>query len=225
MSLRHIEALIFDAEGVVVHTEMLWDKSQEILLQRRNLEYDRDYLKPRMAGRTLLEGAQLMVDYYGLNEDPAAIAGERDTLIRELFDGEIPFIDGFETFGALLMDTPLQLAVATAMDKVLMEKVERRLSLRTYFGDHIYFIADVGNRSKPAPDVFLHAAAKVQVAPQRCIVIEDAPYGIEAAKRAGMYAIGLATTFGKAQLSEADFVAENFSQVREHLLKNGVPIS
>ena len=48
MDLSHIEAIIFDAEGVVVDTEILWDKSQEILLGRRGLEYDRDYLKPKI---------------------------------------------------------------------------------------------------------------------------------------------------------------------------------
>ena len=63
MGLKNIEAIIFDAEGVVVDTEALWDKSQEELLGRRGLLYDREYLKPKMAGQTLLEGAQLMVDY------------------------------------------------------------------------------------------------------------------------------------------------------------------
>ncbi len=147
MELSHIEAIIFDAEGVVVHTEMLWDKSQEILLERRSLEYDRDYLKPRMAGQTLLEGAQLMVDYYGLNEEATDIARERDELIQALFEEDIPFVDGFAGFAESLVSSPVHKAIATAMDKALMQKVESRLNLRKFFGDHIYFIADVGHKS------------------------------------------------------------------------------
>ena len=53
MNLKHVKAIVFDAEGVVVDTEILWDKSQEVLLGNRGLEYDREYLKPKMAGQTL----------------------------------------------------------------------------------------------------------------------------------------------------------------------------
>ena len=96
MDLSHIKAIIFDAEGVVVDTEILWDKSQDVLLGRRALEYDREYLKPRMAGQTLLEGAELMVDYYQLDEKPAAIEKERKELIHDLFENDkrvLMFID------------------------------------------------------------------------------------------------------------------------------------
>ena len=86
MDLSSIKGIIFDAEGVVVDTEILWDKSQDILLEKRGLEYDRDYLKPRMAGQTLLEGARLMVEYYKLDEDPSIIAQERNVLIHDLFE-------------------------------------------------------------------------------------------------------------------------------------------
>lgn len=225
MNLNHIEAIIFDAEGVVVHTEMLWDKSQEVLLARRGLQYDREYLKPRMAGQTLLEGAQLMIEYYGLDERAGDIARERDELIRALFDEEIPFVDGYASFAKMLSSSPVRTAIATAMDKALMAKVERQLHLKEFFGDHIYFIADVDNKSKPAPDVFLHAAEKLGVKPENCIVIEDAPYGIEAARRAGMYAIGLTTTFSADHLLNADFVANDFMQIRDHLLEKGMAIS
>lgn len=221
MDLSHIEAIIFDAEGVVVDTEILWDKSQEILLGRRGLEYDRDYLKPRMAGQTLLQGAQLMVEYHQLNEQPEAIAQERNELIQDLFDKEIPFIHGFQSFISKLNGTHMKKGIATAMDKKLMVKVEKKLMLKQFFGDHVYFIADVGNKSKPEPDVFLHAAKKLEVKPENCIVIEDAPHGIEAANRAGMFSIGLVTTFTHDHLKYADFIAEDFESLFLFLLNSG----
>ncbi len=72
--------------------------SQDILLGNRGLIYDRDYLKPRMAGQTLLDGATLMVEYYALSETPESIASERHTIIHELFEKEISFIRGFQEF-------------------------------------------------------------------------------------------------------------------------------
>jgi HAD superfamily hydrolase (TIGR01509 family) len=222
MDLRHIKAIIFDAEGVVVDTEALWDKSQEVLLGRRNLEYDRDYLKPKMAGQTLLEGAQLMVDYYKLDENPVSIEQERKELIHDLFENEIAFVHGFIPFISQLNGSPLKRSVATAMKKSLMIMVEHKLQLTQFFGSHIYFIEDVGNKSKPSPDVFLYAAEKLGENPSDCLVIEDAPHGIDAANRAGMTSVGITTTFTKAQLCEADFVGDDFDEIRRFLLLSGV---
>ena len=222
MDLSHIEAIIFDAEGVVVNTEKLWDQSQEILLGKRGLAYDREYLKPRMAGQTLLEGGQLMVKYYGLNENPANIALERKTIIDELFDGDIPFIDGFEPFIQWVISSNLKKSVATAMNKHLMLKVEAQLNLKQYFSQHIYFIEDVGNKSKPEPDVFLHAAEKMEVKPGKCLVIEDAPHGIEAARRAGMVGIGISTTFTRDQLREAHYTGKDFNDIKNYLEMSGL---
>ncbi len=217
MDLNHIEAIIFDAEGVVVNTEKLWDKSQEILLGKRGLAYDRDFLKPRMAGRTLLEGAGLMVDYYGLDEAANIIEQERKKIIHNLFEREIFFIDGFLSFIDSINGTKLKKSIATAMEKKLMVKVENKLNLKQYFGEHIYFIEDVANKSKPAPDVFLLAADKMGVDPASCVVIEDAPNGIEAANRGGMISVGLTTTFTRKHLVDADFIADNFDEILQFL--------
>ena len=222
MDLKHIKAIIFDAEGVVVDTESLWDKSQDVLLGRRGLQYDRDYLKPKMAGQTLLEGAQLMIDYHGLDENVRDIAYERGLLIHDLFENEINFIDGFLPFLNSLKHTGLQISIATAMDKSLMEKVESKLNLTKIFKEHIYFIEDVGNKSKPAPDVFLLAAEKLGVNPADCIVIEDAPHGIEAANRAGMISIGLTTTFSNNHLGKANYIADKFNDNSVILSGGGV---
>ena len=167
-----------------------------------------------MAGQTLLEGARLMVEYYDLEEDAALIAQERKILIHDLFEGEINFIDGFLPFLSSLKNTSLQIGIATAMSKSLMRKVEKKLRLKKIFGEHISFIEDVGNKSKPAPDVFLLAAEKLSRCPSKCLVIEDAPHGIEAANRAGMISIGLTTTFPKTYLREANFIAENFKEIQ-----------
>lgn len=222
MKLKNIEAIIFDAEGVVVNTEKLWDESQELLLGKRGLSYDRDYLKPKMAGQTLLQGAELMVKYYGLNENPKDIALERKVIIDNLFEGPIPFIEGFEPFIHWVSASNLKKSVATAMNKHLMVKVENQLNLRQYFMEHIYFIEDVGNRSKPEPDVFLHAAEKLGVDPEKCVVIEDAPHGIEAAHRAGMTSIGIVTTFTKDHLKHADFTGNDFTEIKTFLNTSGM---
>jgi beta-phosphoglucomutase-like phosphatase (HAD superfamily) len=72
----------------------------------------------------------------------------------------------------------------------------------------------VGNKSKPDPAIYLHAAEKLGSSPQECIVIEDAPNGIQSAKSAGMKCIGIATTFTKDKLVEADLIANGFEDIK-----------
>lgn len=211
------DALIFDAEGVVVDTEILWDQSQEILLSRRDLPYDRNYLKPRMAGGTILQGAKIMIDHFNLNEDPHSLAAERQELIEQLFETNIRFIPGFEDFLQFVVSVNIKYCVATSMQKQLMLKVNSKLHLDELFDNRIYHIEDVGNVSKPNPDVFLFASNKLNIPPEKCLVIEDSPHGIEAAKRAGMQSVGLATTFKPAILNKANFVALDFMQLTSYL--------
>jgi HAD superfamily hydrolase (TIGR01509 family) len=213
----HPDALIFDAEGVVVDTEVLWDKSQEILLARRGLPYDRDYLKPRMAGGTVLKGAKIMIDYFGLDDDPATLAKEREKIIQQLFETDIHFIPGFIEFLQFVKSKGLKHCIATSMQKTLMIKVNKKLHLDELFENRIYHIEDVNNVAKPHPDIFLYAAERLQTAPERCMVIEDSPNGIKAARSAGMHAVGLATTFKKEFLEAADFIALDFHGLTAYL--------
>jgi len=68
-------------------------------------------------------------------------------------------------------------------------------------------------RGKPAPDLFLYAAEQLHSSPQRCIVIEDSPNGIEAANRAGIFCIGIATTFAPSRLTKANRVVSSFEEI------------
>ncbi len=214
MCLNNIKGIIFDAEGVVVDTESLWDKSQIEVLEKRSLFYNREYLKPRMVGQTILEGAQLIIDYYGLDESAQELANERQVIIQDLFETEIGYVNGFLPFVKLLKNTRrYSISIATAMSKDLMLKVEQQLNLKQIFNEHIYFTEDVGDKSKPAPDVFFLAAEKLKIDPNKCLVIEDAPHGIEAANRAGMKSVGITTTFSARHLSEANYVVEDCKEI------------
>ncbi|HKJ87934.1 MAG TPA: HAD family phosphatase [Gammaproteobacteria bacterium] len=206
------QALIFDAEGVVLDTEPLWDRAQAELLRKRGRGYDRDRIKPLLAGRAPEEGMAVLKGELGLSDDPAALAEERDALVRRAFSEEARFIPGFPDFFARVRaDYPA--ALATAMDAGLLARVDRRLGLSALFTGHLYTAADAGGRGKPHPDLFFHAARRLGVAPERCLVLEDAPHGIEAARRAGMRCIGLATTFPPARLRAADHVVVDYDEI------------
>ncbi|WP_370114432.1 HAD family hydrolase [Streptacidiphilus sp. MAP12-33] len=85
--------------------------------------------------------------------------------------------------------------------------------LRPYFTDGQLFSAQDVGRGKPAPDLFLHAAAKMGVAPERCVVIEDSPLGVAAARAAGMDVYGYAALTPRERLADATGIIDDLGQV------------
>ena len=80
---------------------------------------------------------------------------------------------------------------------------------------HFDFIltGDEVPRAKPFPDPYLLAAGRLKIEPEKCMVVENAPLGIEAAKNAGMYCVAIETTLGKEYLSSADCILQNIDEL------------
>lgn len=217
-----IDTIIFDGEGIVVDTEAIWDKGQEIFLQRRGFAYDRERIKPLLTGRTLAEGVEVMRQAYHFEGDTEVMARERADIVRDLFIHEVDFIEGFLEFYALVRNR-YKTCIATAMDLDLLKLVDQRLNLSEMFKNRIYTLANVEYRSKPNPDIFLYAAQQLESFPQNCIVIEDAPHGIDAAKKAGMSCIAICTTYDSGKLQKADYVVNSYSEIDLEMIKMYLP--
>ncbi len=210
-----LRAVIFDAEGVVIDTEGLWDESQRMLLARRGIAYERERIKHLLAGRSLLDGAQILREEYRLPESAAEIAVERRNLARELFSQTVGFVPGFQEFFEGVQAAGVPCCIATSMEPGLFAAVDARLKLNEYFGRRIYFTSDVDGRAKPDPALFLFAAQKLNCVPGECLVIEDSPHGVAAANAAGMRCVALTTTFEAKLLGQADWICESFEQIQQ----------
>jgi beta-phosphoglucomutase-like phosphatase (HAD superfamily) len=102
-------------------------------------------------------------------------------------------------------------AVASSTSRTNLEAIFASTGLHEFF-DAVVSAEDVVN-GKPAPDVFLKAASLLGVPPKRCIVFEDALFGIEAAQRAGMKVVAVATTNPLDLLRHADRAVESLEEV------------
>jgi beta-phosphoglucomutase len=207
-----INAIIFDAEGVIIDTEKMWDRAQEEFLRRRGITYDRNDLKHLLSGKSQPEAVEIIKAKYGLTGDAQALANERRELVRRQLEEHVEFVSGFRDFFQRVRPD-YRTAVATAMPEDLLAIVDARLGLSQLFAGHVYSLVAVGYRSKPNPDIFLHAAGRLGVQPENCVVIEDAPHGVEGARRAGMKSIALTTTYDRPTLSQADVVVDSFAQI------------
>jgi beta-phosphoglucomutase-like phosphatase (HAD superfamily) len=123
----------------------------------------------------------------------------RNGVYRELFGPRFAEVAGFRQFARQVADRGLKVAVGTAGD---IHNVHFALSHLQMDVQPLAIVrGDEGLPGKPEPAIFLEAARRIDVPPQHCIVFEDAPFGIEAARRAGMRAVAVCSTHSPAQLA------------------------
>ena len=185
-------AFIFDMDGTIVDNMAYHTKSWVTFFQRRGQDIDADEFFRATAGR---HGTEIIRDHLGQDlqaDEIAKLNQEKEEVYRELYAPHRKAIDGFDSLLAEAKEHGVALAVATSAPAANITFTLDGLDLRRHF-DAVVGAADV-ERGKPHPDVFLKAAERVNAAPADCIVFEDAPLGVEAARRAGMRAVVLTTT-------------------------------
>ena len=178
---RPVELVIFDCDGVLVDSEPLAMRVLIAALADQGITVSpalayRDYL-----GRSLASISASLVDSHGEPLGPAALTAMRSELYA-LYRNELRASPGLPEMFALL-EIPFCVASSSSVERIRLS-LELTGQLPSFDGK-IYSASMVEN-GKPAPDLFLHAASQMGVAPQNCLVIEDSPAGIIAAHRAGM---------------------------------------
>jgi HAD superfamily hydrolase (TIGR01509 family) len=182
------ELIIFDNDGVLVDSEPIANRILAGLLRSYGLEVDWHQCVERYLGSTL-ERVRALVEAELGRPIPADFeARYRDTVYPRLA-AEVEAVPGVATVLDLLARGDVVLCVASSGLHERIRITLGRAGLLDRFGDRLFSAQDVGV-GKPAPDLFLHAAATLGVEPGRCAVVEDAPAGIEAANAAGMVAFG-----------------------------------
>ena len=195
-------AFVFDMDGTIVDNMAFHTDSWLRFFERRGQVLDADAFFSATAGR---QGREIMRTYLGehLSDDELALLDhEKESVYRELYGPHRKAVDGFEALVEQARAKGVKLAVGTAAPPANVAFTLDGLDLRRHF-DAIVGAADVA-RGKPHPDVFLEAARRCGVAPEHCIVFEDAPLGVEAARRAGMRAVVLTTTLPASSFAEFD---------------------
>lgn len=213
------QAFVFDMDGTIVDNMAFHTRSWISFFERRGQLLDAEEFFRATAGR---QGGEIMRAYLGehLSDDEVALLNhEKESVYRELYAPHRKAVDGFEELISQAKRSGVKLAVGTAAPPANVEFTLDGLDLRKHF-DAVVGAADVA-RGKPHPDVFLKAAELCGVAPENCIVFEDAPLGVEAARRAGMRCIVLTTTLPASSFAGYDniiAIASDFAELRAELL-------
>ncbi len=146
---KMIKTVIFDMDGVVIHSEYLYDLADAELLRRRDKIFEREKVISQIIGKGFAEGTQLLKDVFGLKDDISILVSERREILEGLYAAKLRFIEGFPEFHNSLVKLKVKTCIATACADNILVTVESLLGISKFFGDRIYKISDVGNKSSP----------------------------------------------------------------------------
>ncbi len=179
----NLQCVIFDCDGTLVDSEYLCNLALEKMLAWLGIKEDANSLMHKYRGWKLDTILKTLSEEHQISFSSSFVPAYRE-LVAEYFDLKLePVANMREALEAI----PLAKCVASSGP---LHKIKHALdcaALTDYFGDKLFSAYQI-NSWKPKPDLFLHAANKMNVLPEHCAVVEDSLVGIEAAKRAGMKA-------------------------------------
>ena len=182
-----VEAVIFDLDGVLVDSEHVWDEVREELARERGGRWH-DRAQADMMGMSSVEWSHYMHDVIGLAEPPEEIDAEVVRRMQARYAQRLPLVDGAVEAVRRLADA-YRLGLASSSNRPIIDAVLEAAGIGGLFEATVS--SEEVERGKPAPDVYLEAARRLGVPPERCAAIEDSANGIRAAHAAGMRVIAI----------------------------------
>jgi HAD superfamily hydrolase (TIGR01509 family) len=207
-----IESVVFDLDGLLLDTEQLWDEVREELVRERDGRWPATAQRDMM-GMSSPEWSRYMHDVVGLNETPEEISAEVVRRMLAHYRESLPLIDGaVEAVERVAARWPLGLA--SSSNRELIDLALEASGLGRYFAATVS--SEEVPAGKPAPDVYLEAARRLQVEPVRCAAVEDSHNGIRSARSAGMRVVAIPNSHFPPDpdaLALADVVLESLAEL------------
>jgi HAD superfamily hydrolase (TIGR01509 family) len=207
-----IEAVVFDLDGLLIETEEIWDEVREALVRERGGRWT-DSAQRDMMGMSSTEWSTYLHDTAGLEEPPEELNRLVVERMAERYREHLPLLPGaVEAVERLAARWPL--AVASSSNRSLIDLVLELSGLAPRFRATVS--SEEVAHGKPAPDVYLEAARRLAVAPERCAAVEDSESGIRAAKAAGMRVVAIPNRSfppANAVLGSADVVLRSLAEL------------
>jgi HAD superfamily hydrolase (TIGR01509 family) len=182
-----IAAVVFDLDGVLVDSEAVWDEVRRRFTEENGGRWHAGAQR-EMMGMSSVEWSRYVRDRLGVDMDPERISIEVADRVADLYRERLPLLPGaVESVRLLAKEWPL--AVASSSNRHVIDLVVELAGLKEEFRATVSS-EEVGS-GKPAPDVYLEAARRLEVDPGACAAIEDSTNGIRSARAAGMTVIAV----------------------------------
>lgn len=207
MKLNQKKAVIFDLDGTLVDSMWMWKNIDVEYLARYGLECPED-LQKEIEGMSFSETAVYFKERFRLDDSLEEIKGAWVQMSIEKYRNEVPLKPGARDFLDYISGCGMLAGIATSNSQVMVDAVLDALDIRRYF--NVVATACEVAAGKPAPDIYLNVAGRLNVAPEDCIVFEDVPAGILAGKNAGMTVFAVEDEFSMGMREEKEQLADYY---------------
>lgn len=205
-----MRGFLFDNDGVLIDSSGLHWRSWQMLMEKEPpFQISYEHFLSSFGKRNDL----ILQELYPDESDEKRLfwADQKEELFRQIARHHISLLPGVEEFLSVLKKEGIPRIIASSTAVANLEMYLETTILGDYF-DHFVSAEEVPH-GKPAPDIFIEAAKRLNLRPNECIVIEDAPAGIQAGKAAGNFVVALETTHDKEALHEADLIVSDASKL------------
>ena len=207
------EAVIFDMDGVLVNSEPFYVEVEQTNFRQLGLEISAEEHQTYQ-GTATDRMWELIKERHGIQHPVNELVKMTNSLVTPFFNSleKMEPMPGVKNLIEKLKEKGILLALASSSYSDVIEIILQKTGLKNYFD--VVISSQMAGTSKPEPDIFLLAAKKLGVAPEKCVVIEDSTNGIAAAKSAGMYCIAFAGPGSELQdQSQADLIIADFGEI------------
>src|SRR3954454_9682624 len=207
-----LRAIVFDLDGILANTEDLYEQAGETVLGRRGKIYDAA-LRERIMGRPVVDAIRIMIECHTLPDTVDELMCECGDVLQKLIATSLAPMPGTNRLLDELSAAEIPFAVATSATREYADNVLTRLKLKHRF--RFVLTAEDIRFGKPAPDIYLLAAARLQLAPEQTMVLEDSANGCRAAIGAGAYIVAVPNRHTcNHNFDGAKFIADTLNDTR-----------
>ena len=207
-----ITHVIYDVDGLLLDTERFYTEAYRVIAARYGKEFDWR-IKTHTVGRRAEDSARIIIEKLGLPLTVPEWLETRKAILEELFPKAEPMPGAVRLTGHLSKNGIPQ-AIATSSDRHYFDlKTSRHREWFSVFAVLVSGDNPEVKHGKPAPDIFQVAARQLEAEPEHCLVFEDAPAGIAAARAAGMFVIAVPDpVMGAAACSNAHEILDSLEE-------------
>ena len=213
--LKNVKAVLFDLDGTLVDSMSMWKEIDVDYLKKFGIPVP-DTLQQDIEGLSMYQTAVYFKETFGIPDSLQEIQDTWNSMAYEKYIHEVPLKPFVLEFLELLKQNNIPCGIATSNSRVLTEAILKSHGIKECFS--VMVTGDEVKKGKPEPEVYLTAAAKLEIKPEDCLVFEDIPFGIMAGKRAGMTVYAIEDTYSMKDKEEKIRLADRYIISYEELL-------
>lgn len=216
--LTNTKAVLFDLDGTLIDSMGLWREIDIEFCENHGFKMPED-LQKQIEGLSMYETADYFINTFNLNYSNEELMDIWNEMAEDAYRNSIELKNGAIEFLDFLKENKIKTAVATSNSKRLVNACFEGTGLKNYID--LFVTANEVAAGKPAPDVYLEAARRLDVAPEYCLVFEDIIPGIEAGHNAAMRVCAIYDSYSKdidnIKREQSDYYINDYFEILENI--------